>query len=359
MAFDTVIDKAQFETALTASANAIREKTGRADSIEWLADKGFADAIGAIAVGGGGSDGEWFNDGDTHIWITLQEGRTSPKLGVCPKGTVTVDWGDGTEPDVLTGTSTSTVKWTPTHNYFNPGDYIITLRVDGSVYLSGSTTNNQYAYLLRHVSGSNAINKVYLNSITKVEIGNGITSIHNSAFNYCTSLTSVKIPDSVTSIGQNAFQYCYSLASIDIPDSVTSIGQNAFSDCHSLTSVIIPDRVMDLYNYALSNCYALTSVTIGGSVASIGTDAFRSCTSLASIIILGSLRTIYKSAFYNCSGVRYFDFTRHTTVPTLNDTNAFSGVAEDYEIRVPAALYDEWIAATNWSTYASQIVAVQ
>ena len=53
MAFDTVIDKAQLEGAITASANAIREKTGDTALIEWLADKGFTEAIAAIQAGGG------------------------------------------------------------------------------------------------------------------------------------------------------------------------------------------------------------------------------------------------------------------------------------------------------------------
>ena len=53
MAYDTVIDKAQLEGAITASANAIREKTGDTALIEWLSDKGFAEAIAAIKAGGG------------------------------------------------------------------------------------------------------------------------------------------------------------------------------------------------------------------------------------------------------------------------------------------------------------------
>ena len=53
MAYDTVINKAQLEGAITASANAIREKTGDTALIEWLSDKGFAEAIAAIEAGGG------------------------------------------------------------------------------------------------------------------------------------------------------------------------------------------------------------------------------------------------------------------------------------------------------------------
>jgi hypothetical protein len=62
--------------------------------------------------------------------------------------------------------------------------------------------------------------------------------------------------------------------------------------------------------------------------------------------------------FNNCYGVRFYDFSFHAEVPTLANTNAFTGIADDCEIRVPEALYNEWIAATNWTTYANHIVAV-
>ena len=39
------------DTELTATANAIRAKTGDSAAIEWKADKGFTDAIGDISTG--------------------------------------------------------------------------------------------------------------------------------------------------------------------------------------------------------------------------------------------------------------------------------------------------------------------
>ena len=169
------------------------------------------------------------DDGKTRIYIHLEEGRTSPILGVCPNGTVTVDWGDGTTNDTLTGMSTNTVKWTPTHNYASPGDYVIKLTVSGMMGVYGFSS--QYSAILRYSSGDDNRNHVYQNSVKRVEIGDSVAIIGGYAFSYCYSLTSITIPNSVTSIGGSAFQNCYSLTSITIPNSVTSIGSYAFQNC--------------------------------------------------------------------------------------------------------------------------------
>ena len=321
------------------------------------------------------------DDGKTRIYIHLEEGRTSPMLGCCPKGTVTVDWGDGTRPDTLTGTSTSKVKWTPTHEYSAAGDYVIKLTVVGSVGLAGSNSKNQYSYLLRYSSSADKRNQVYQNAIQKVEIGDSVTSIGEDAFAECHSLSSISIPNGVTSISRGAFYDCYSLSSISIPDSVTSIVYRAFYNCYSLSSISIPNGFTQIGNYAFQycyslssisipdsvtsigdgafyNCYSLSSITIPDSVTSIGSSAFYNCHSLSSISIPNGVTSIGSNTFYNCSGVRYYDFTRHTAVPTLSNTNAFNNISADCEIRVPAALVDTWKAATNWSTYANHIVGV-
>ena len=120
-----------------------------------------------------------------------------------------------------------------------------------------------------------------------------------------------------------------------IPSSVKSIEGLTFSYCHSLASITIPTSVTNIAGYAFSYCYSLASLTIPASVTSIGENAFQSCSSVA-----------------------YYDFTALSSVPALSNTNAFTGIAADCKIRVPAALVDEWKAATNWATYANKIVGV-
>ena len=245
------------------------------------------------------------DDGKTRIYIHLEEGRTSPVLGVCPKGTVDVDWGDGTTHDTLTGSSTSKAVYTSAHHYAAPGDYVIQLTVTGSM---GFRSNGPLMY----ASKSDNRNKVYGNAIRKVELGSGVTSI-----------------------GSNAFSSCYSLSSITIPDGVTSISNYAFNNCYSLSSITIPDGVTSIGTYAFNNCYSLSSITIPNGVTSIGSNAFN-----------------------GCYGMRYYDFSACTAIPTLSNTNAFNNIPSDCQMLIPSALYDNWKTATNWATYASKMVSV-
>lgn len=59
MAYDKIVDSAKLDAALTATAGAIRQKTGKTNKIVWDADTGFKGAVDAIQTGesGGGSGG--------------------------------------------------------------------------------------------------------------------------------------------------------------------------------------------------------------------------------------------------------------------------------------------------------------
>ncbi len=139
--------------------------------------------------------------------------------------------------------------------------------------------------------------------ITSVTIEDGVTTIGDFVFYWCTSLTSVTIPDSVTTIGGWAFRYCPSLISVTIPDSVTTIGEEAFACCYSLSSVTVGDSVTTIKDSAFSDCTSLTSVTIPDSVTNIGFNAFSSCTSLTSVTLGDSVTFIGNYAFSGCSSL--------------------------------------------------------
>ena len=200
-------------------------------------------------------------DGKTHLKIRIAaEGRMDVPLYFSQTVTngVTIDWGDGSSTQKLTGTGDRNT----THTYSSVGDYDITLAVESGCVLGLGINSSSYCVL-------------------------GATSDNGQV--YCNMLQEVNVGERVTSIGNYAFRNCYSLASITIPNSVTSIG-----------------------NYAFENCY----------------------------------------------GMAIYDFSTHTSVPILSSTNAFGGIPSDCIMKIPSALFATWENETNWSIYASQMVAV-
>ena len=97
-------------------------------------------------------------------------------------------------------------------------------------------------------------------------------------------------------------------------------------------NVVIPDGVTSIGSLAFDERKGLTSVTIPNSVTSIGNHAFSGCS--------------------NCA---IFDFRRSTSIPSLGNVWVFSNMPNNREIIVPDNLYDDWIAATNWSSDTNNI----
>lgn len=196
--------------------------------------------------------------------------------------------------------------------------------------------------------------KVYCNMLKRVEIGNNVVEIRDNAFSYCSSLSSIIIPHTITYIGYNIFTDCYSLSFIVIPKSVTSIASGVLQRCNSLQNAVTP-KSTSIIGSIFANCSSLNTFTMP-PLATIGYNMFQNCISLISVIIPASVKSISTLVFSNCYGMAYYDFSHHTAVPTLANTNAFTGISDDCKIIVPDALYDEWIAATNWSAYATYTI---
>ena len=311
------------------------------DAIEYVAEYGVLD-VGATYI---------TDDGKTRLYIRIAaEGRMDVPLyfSQTVANGVTIDWGDGSAAETLSGTGNVNT----THRYANIGDYCISLEVaDGCTLGLGGGSNS---YCIMGGTGNNG--KVYCNMLQKVEIGTGVTSIGQYTFSNCSSLASVIIPNSVRNIESYVFAYCHSLASAIIPSSVTSITNSAFFNCSSLSSVTIPNGVPSTRSGRFQNCYSLSSLVIPNGVTSIESAMFGGCQSLSSLTIPKGVTSIGGDAFQKCYGMAYYDFSHHSSVPALEKTTAFTGIPDDCKIIVPDNLYDTWIAATNWSTYASYII---
>lgn len=70
--------------------------------------------------------------------------------------------------------------------------------------------------------------KPYSNDIHSIIIGEGITSIGESAFKHCDNLENLKLPNTLLQIENYAFSKCGSLERVVIPENVQQIACNAF-----------------------------------------------------------------------------------------------------------------------------------
>ena len=243
----------------------------------------------------------------------------------------------------------TTETYKTTGNWATYKDIIQTGGTCGTnVYWSYNSTSNTLTIfgtgdMTNDFEGNNWEN--YLNDITTVNISNGVTSIGDYAFSFCTGLTSIEIPASVKTIGNYAFQGCWGLTSIEIPASVTTIGNAAFNTCIYLTSINIPANVTTIGNEAFGNCTGLTSITIPASVTSIGYWAFINCIGLESISV-ASDNTIYDSRD-NCNAIiekatnTLIAGCKNTMIPntvTSIGDYAFYSCEELKEITIPASV---------------------
>ncbi len=142
-------------------------------------------------------------------------------------------------------------------------------------------------------------------------IPDGIVSIGDSAFDFCSHLESVIIPDSVISIGDFAFNYCESLHSVIIPDSVVHMGKTVFHQCKSLQSVILSTNLTSIEDFTFRSCQSLISITIPKMVTKIGNYAFSNCLSLKSINGLEGVVELGDRTFQNCKSLSSIELSEN------------------------------------------------
>ena len=237
------------------------------------------------------------------------------------------DWGDGSTPDTLTS-----------HTYSQAGKY--TVKCDGTTLASalfGQSNNDNNFYC------------------TAIRIAT-ITTI-TSNFGYCGNVSTVILSKSVTALNNYSFRKAISLQFLVIPNSVTFLGTSVFVDCYCLSSVVIPANISSIGIFLFQNCRNLTSMVLS-NITSIPNGLVFACAGLRSIKIPKTVTSVGTEAFSACSVLTEYDFSKLEEIPTLANTNAFNGINKIAKIKVPSALYDEWVAETNWLTYADYIVAV-
>lgn len=138
---------------------------------------------------------------------------------------------------------------------------------------------------------------------------------------------------------------------------ISGISDNLSDFLSGTTTALVSDATA-LRSYACYNNNSLTSADLP-SATSIGERAFGGCGNLETVR-LGSASSITYYAFAYATKLTALVIGSET-VATLTSTSAFSNTPISDgtgHIYVPDALVDTYKAATNWATYASQILPI-
>lgn len=170
---------------------------------------------------------------------------------------------------------------------------------------------------------------MYNKNIIKINASK-ITEITTSqAFNSCSNLREVQLPNLVR--GNSSMFKSTPLIKADFPEMVRMGSGSEFQYCSYLEEINMP-KLLSIGNSSFQYCGSLKKA-IFSSLTYIGAYAFQST---------GNSTTI-------------FDFRGATVIPNLSSYTCFQG-ANFKHIVVPDELYDEWIVATNWVSYANKII---
>lgn len=151
-----------------------------------------------------------------------------------------------------------------------------TLDVDGVLTIAGEGEMKDYVgYKTDMVDVENPQDYIcpwekQTDSIQKIRIEEGITTIGTGSFKMCHELTEVNLPKSLTVIRDFAFPECPKLRTVTIPNGVWGIGRLAFMGDYGLENINFPESITLINESAFSGCTALKSVNLPSSLTELG-----------------------------------------------------------------------------------------
>ena len=304
---------------------------------------------------------------------------------------VTIDWGDGSTTQTVSSTGNVYASHQYTTASANP--YIITMDpAEGQTFSLGHGSQNSYAiygnsqqtgFMFDVFLGDCSVNNYsfgILYGLRYAASSNLVRSIDNNAFR-SSGLQFFVWPTSITDLTNKSYIFAESaLRRIVIPSSFTGNLANYMFYQSALYEFVASD-IRDASDYMCMNARALTRVVnISPNSAN---QAFNGCFNLVDMIVnkestpglanrfwgnipMGTMVFEDRSAFTSSAGlpdpqftkIITLDFTKFTQVPTVASSGFFNNLRSEAKILVPSTLYNDWIAASNWSTVSSQIVSV-
>ena len=355
MALDKLVDSTQLDSALTATADAIRTKTGDANSITWNLTTGFASAIADIPTGSGdvGEGDIIFYDDLDHRIVKRYTPSQFAALTAMPNnpehtGFISQGWNWD-----LSEAKTHVAKYGALNigQMYMPSDYNTHIIVDivgtsdaaRRFYLSTMRiVPNSSTETIRVNWGDGSYNNAYSGTVDHTYSSPGtyeiiVDTAHASSPNSYIYFWSSSKPSTTTGSGTSSFDYyagkiktvylgkrayiatygfsmCCQLETITIPyvnpnDTVGyehELGRYAFDYCYALKSVTLPKQIRTMYDHCCNYAYSLSFVSIPNTVTTTENYLFQRCYALQSVTFPDGQICDYPSyMFQYCQSMNY------------------------------------------------------
>ena len=217
--------------------------------------------------------------------------------------------GSGTISAAMSGdcgaTANDHVTWELTQNNSDAANPTYTLTISGSGAMA------DYANWTKEGVEDTRPWKDFLEDITEIKVGEGITRIGDRAFHFINKIggeqrpvpraITITFPETLKEFGEEACVRA-NIKSVDIPESVTTLGASTFYQCKNLETITGLEGAEEIGNYAFYGCESATSDLSLTSATSIGNSAFQGCKALTKVSI-PNVTTIGTSAFAGCSAL--------------------------------------------------------
>lgn len=227
-------------------------------------------------------------DGTTKVYIDVTNDTKQPYIGLGVNGTITINWGDGSSTETLTGSSLTTVAWTNQHTYTNAGKYCITITPSSGSYfafLGSAATISGGSYIFRYSKTDSYLNETYRLGVQKIFLGDR-SHISDYGFYHCRSLETLTFPTTTYSsnFGTHAFTGDYKLKSITIPSGKTALSDEICSNLLSLQRISLPKSITTIKTHAFEFCDSLNFLALPPNVTSYNTYGLSHCYTLKSLV---------------------------------------------------------------------------
>lgn len=127
----------------------------------------------------------------------------------------------------------------------------------------------------------------YLDKITQVKLGEGITRLGSESLTNIANVDSVVLPESLEAVGFGSMAGMASLSSIEIPDAVKAIETSAFYGDSSLATINFSEsgNLEEIGGYAFSHAALSGKLSLPEGLKKIGLAPFERCNSVTEFVI--------------------------------------------------------------------------